>query len=230
MASTRKCKYGRNESTGKCNPKGRDCKNGRNATTGKCNKKIEILLPLKEKKQKKQMERQAKYHEDFPGYIKYFKKSHKKVEEYLKKHKNKYQLGDIFHLNDGWGDDDFQIVLGDGEYTSCSYDGMETILCPIIMTETNKASRNKFIQEGVKYDTILKQLEKDASWNPFIYKYNKNRWLYDGEDEEPKYDEDNEEPKLDYYDWEPKTYEDVVEIYRRRGLLLADSSYVSESL
>jgi hypothetical protein len=52
MTSTKKCKYGINNTTKKCNAKGktvkRECKYGRNETTGKCNpKKIEILINQK---------------------------------------------------------------------------------------------------------------------------------------------------------------------------------------
>jgi hypothetical protein len=204
------CKYGRNATTGKCNPKGRDCKNGRNATTGKCNKKIEILPLVKGK-----MERQAKHHEDFPDYDTYFKKSQKKVEEYLKKHKNKYKFGDIFHLNDGWGDDDFQIVLEKGEYTSCSFDGTDSILYPIELKNEIEIRHNKGF-ERVKYDTILKELEKNELWNPFISKY-KNTSSSDKESKGSK------ESKLDYYG-ELNTYEEIVEIYRNNGLLSEDSS------
>jgi hypothetical protein len=145
------------------------------------------------------MERQAKYHEKFPDYNRYFKKSYKKVEEYLKTHKNKYQFGDIIYLEDGIGDDGFQIVMLDGKYRSCSYDGMDSILYPIELKHADftEPEFNQLELQGVKYDTILKELEKDELWNPLISK----------------------NITLEFYDKELNTYEEIVEIYRNNGLL-----------
>jgi hypothetical protein len=219
----RDCKNGRNATTGKCNPKVRDCKNGRNPTTGKCNRKkivlkkeekneillpsskkeekIEVLLPSSKKEEKTEMERQAKYHEDLPDFFKersFDRKSREKkeeeVEEYLKNHKNKYKFGDIIFLEDGVGDDGLKIVLSDGKYRSCGNDDMDSILCPIILKEEGF---EEFIDQGVKYDTVLKELEKDEFWNPLISKY----------------------LSLDFYGKELKTYEEIVKLYRENNLL-----------
>jgi hypothetical protein len=149
------------------------------------------------------MERQAVYHTDFPTYESFDTNNgdeatiKKNVQTYLREHKDTYQIGDLFELENHSEHlyDLIQIVLEDGKY----YSDIESF--PI-----NYPVKHRKFLPNVKYNTIMEILKTNEIWNPFI----------NADGEEFRYSEKNNNERINII---LSNYDDYVKLYKDYGLL-----------